>query len=259
MNCSGDSRPERRPRPPRDLAALFQEYHRTRDLSLRNELVLRHENLARHLASRFAATGGAATEDLVQVAYIGLIGAIERFDPEAGRSFSAFAVPTVVGVIKHYLRDQTWFLRAPRRLRELSTCIRRLKGPLEQRLGRPPTITDLAQATGVSEELVVEAMEVDLIYRPASLDACSHEVEGEPWWTFHEALGRTDPAYRLIEENEALRTALQELDERERAIIRSRFFSDASQSQVASQLGISQMHVSRLERRALERLRSLLS
>ena len=259
MEYTGHSRPTNRPRPPRDVAALFREYRRTRDVTLRNDLVLQHEKLVRHIASRFAPAGGVAVEDLVQVGYVGLIGAIERYDPEAGRSFVAFAVPTVVGVIKHYLRDQTWFLRAPRRLRELSTCIRRLKGPLEQRLGRPPTIAELAQATGVTEERVAEAMEVDLIYRPASLDAYSHDDEGEPWGTFHEALGRTDPEYVAIEERETLKNALGELDEREQAIIWSRFFADASQTQVASQLGISQMHVSRLERRALERLRGLLS
>jgi RNA polymerase sigma-B factor len=215
--------------------------------------------MVRYLAGRFGAGPGTSTEDLVQVGYIGLIAAIERFDPDKGVSFVTFAVPTILGEIKRYFRDQTWGLKAPRRLRELGLSLRKLREQLEQKLGRPPTVPEMAVAANVSEERLLQAMDLDRIYQPASLDAHLQDENGEDKSSFWDAIGRDDPELGAIDEREALRRALDCLDQRQRSIIYFRFFEEASQAEVARRLGISQMHVSRLERQALRRLKALLA
>jgi RNA polymerase sigma-B factor len=241
-----------------DAQALLREYARTRDIQVRNRLVILHERMVRYLASRFGSGAGTSLDDLVQVGYVGLIAAIDRFDPDKGVSFVTFAVPTILGEIKRYFRDQTWGLKAPRRLRELGLSLRKLREQLEQSLGRPPTVPEMAQAAGVSEERLLQAMDLDRIYQPASLDAHLQDENGDDKSSFWEAIGRPDPELMAIEEREMVRHALERLDQRQRAIIYYRFFEDASQAEVAGRLGISQMHVSRLERQALKRLRALL-
>lgn len=238
---------------------LFREYASNRKLEVRNELLLRHERMVRFAASRFKSSVANTTEDLVQVGYLGLISALERFDPEQGQAFSSFALPTMVGVIKHYLRDHSWLMKTPRRLRELSVQIRSLRNRLEVRLGRAPTTAEIAAEAGVTEERLLQAMEVDEAYYPLSLDASLHENGETADVPLLNSLGAADPAYTAVDEREVLRRALESLKEREREIIMARFWSEASQQQVAERLGISQMHVSRLERRALKRLRELLS
>jgi RNA polymerase sigma-B factor len=190
---------------------------------------------------------------------VGLIAAIDRFDPEKGVSFVTFAVPTILGEIKRYFRDQTWGLKAPRRLRELGLSLRKLREQLEQNLGRPPTVEEMARAAGVSEERLLQAMDLDRIYQPASLDAHLQDEHGDDKSSFWEAIGRSDPELSAIEERETLRRALDRLDQRQRSIIYYRFFEEASQAEVARRLGISQMHVSRLERQALKRLKAMLA
>ena len=245
--------------PSDDTQALLREYARTRDIRLRNRLVQLHERMVRYLAGRFGSSVGTSLDDLVQVGYVGLIAAIDRFDPEKGVSFVTFAVPTILGEIKRYFRDQTWGLKAPRRLRELGLSLRKLREQLEQRLGRPPTVSEMALAAGVSEERLLQAMDLDRIYQPASLDAHLQDENGDDKSSFWEAVGRPDPELTAIEERETVRRALERLDQRQQSIIYYRFFEDASQAEVASRLGISQMHVSRLERQALRRLKALLS
>jgi RNA polymerase sigma-B factor len=242
-----------------DPNALLREYARTRDLRIRDRLVANHERMVRYLAGRFGSGAGTSLEDLVQVGYIGLIAAIERFDPDKGVSFVTFAVPTILGEIKRYFRDQTWGLKAPRRLRELGLSLRKLREQLEQKLGRPPTVTEMAEAAGVTEERLLQAMDLDRIYQPASLDAHLQDDGGEDKSSFWDAIGRSDPEIGAIEERETLRRALECLDQRQRSIIYYRFFEEASQADVARRLGISQMHVSRLERQALKRLKALLT
>lgn len=237
---------------------LHLEYARTRDLDLRNELVRRHEGLVRYAASRFAPVGPTGPEDIMQVAYIGLIEALERYDPSAGTSFTTFAIPTMLGSIMHYLRDQTWALKAPRGLRELACSLRKLRDRLEQRLGRTPDIAEMAREARVSEERLLEAMEVEQVYQPASLDAETSNDDGEDCPSIGTLMGVVDEGYRAVEVRETVRAALARLDERERTIIRRRFLDEATQSEVAAQLGISQMHVSRLERRALAQMREAL-
>ena len=241
-----------------DPQALLREYARTRDIEIRNRLVILHERMVRYLASRFGSGAGTSLDDLVQVGYVGLIAAIDRFDPEKGVSFVTFAVPTILGEIKRYFRDQTWGLKAPRRLRELGLSLRKIREQLEQSLGRPPTVTEMAKAAGVTEERLLQAMDLDRIYQPASLDAHLQDENGDDKSSFWEAIGRPDPELTAIEEREMVRHALERLDQRQRTIIYYRFFEDASQAEVANRLGISQMHVSRLERQALKRLRALL-
>jgi RNA polymerase sigma-B factor len=241
-----------------DPQALLREYARTRDIQVRNRLVVLHERMVRYLASRFGSGAGTSLEDLVQVGYVGLIAAIDRFDPDKGVSFVTFAVPTILGEIKRYFRDQTWGLKAPRRLRELGLSLRKLREQLEQSLGRPPTIAEMAEAANVSEERLLQAMDLDRIYQPASLDAHLQDENGDDKSSFWEAIGRSDPELIAIEEREMVRHALERLDQRQRTIIYYRFFEEASQAEVAGKLGISQMHVSRLERQALKRLRALL-
>jgi len=242
-----------------DPNALLREYARTRDVRIRDRLVILHERMVRYLASRFGSGAGTSLDDLIQVGYVGLIAAIDRFDPEKGVSFVTFAVPTITGEIKRYFRDQTWGLKAPRRLRELGLSLRKLREQMEQKLGRPPTIEEMAQAAGVNEERLLQAMDLDRVYQPASLDAHLQDENGDEKSSFWDAIGRSDPEIHAIEERETVRRAVERLDERQQAIIYARFFEEASQAEVARRLGISQMHVSRLERQALRRLKALLA
>jgi len=241
-----------------DPQVLLREYARTRDIRIRDRLVHLHERMVRYLAGRFGSGAGTSLDDLVQVGYIGLLAAIDRFDPDKGVSFVTFAVPTILGEIKRYFRDQTWGLKAPRRLRELGLSLRKLRAQLEQKLGRPPTVTEMATAAGVSEERLLQAMDLDRIYQPASLDAHLQDEGSEDRSSFWDAIGRPDPGIAAIEDRETVRRALERLDSRQRSIIYFRFFEEASQAEVARRLGISQMHVSRLERQALKRLKALL-
>jgi len=244
---------------PENVASLLREYSRSRDLRLRNRLVMMHESLARRIAARFGSSGGTLSEDLRQVAFMGLIVAVERYDPAREVSFVTYAAATVVGVIKHYLRDHGWLLKAPRRLRELGMSLRRTRTQLEHELGRSPTIPELAAAAGEDEERVLEAMDVDSNYQPVSLDVRLADDVGDQVASRLEILGESDPHYSLIDERESMKLALDRLAPREREIIYHRFFHESSQSEVAARLNISQMHVSRLERRALERLRAILA
>ncbi|MBI3911428.1 MAG: SigB/SigF/SigG family RNA polymerase sigma factor [Armatimonadetes bacterium] len=244
---------------PADVQGLLCEYARSRDPRLRERLVHAHERMVRYLAGRFGHAAGTTSEDLIQVGYIGLIAAIDRYDPSKGVSFVTYAVPTILGEIKRYFRDQTWGLKAPRRLRELGLALRRIREELEQRLGRPPTVSEMAAAAKVPEERLLQAMDLDRVYQPASLDAQLTDETGSEKATAWEAIGDEDPQMARIEEREALRRAVERLDNRQRQIIWLRFYEELSQAEVARRMGISQMHVSRLERQALTKLRLLLS
>jgi RNA polymerase sigma-B factor len=236
---------------------LFAEYTRTRDLQLRNRLVLQHSALARGIAARFGPSAGHSQQDLQQVGYLGLIAAVERYDPASGVSFRTFAAATIVGVIKHHLRDYGWLLKAPRRLREAGIRLHKLRALLETKLSRVPTIPELAAAADMDEEEVLLAMELQRNRHPTSLDSQLQNELGDESGSLWDTLGDLDPRYATIEEREAVRRIISHLDAREQHIIRERFYAEASQAEVAEQLQISQMHVSRLERRALRRLKSL--
>lgn len=217
----------------------------------RNRLATLHLPLAEHLARRFAGRG-EPYEDLVQVATIGLIKAIDRYDPQRGAEFSTFATPTIVGEIKRWFRDKGWAIRVPRRLQELRMLIGSATTELVQTLGRSPTVAELAQATRASEDDVLEALETAAAYSTISLD--SPDV-GENAPSTIETLGHDDDALEDVENRQTLVTLLGLLPERERRIVVLRFFKGLTQSQIATEVGVSQMHVSRLLSRALVRLR----
>jgi RNA polymerase sigma-B factor len=235
-----------------DDRRLLLRYHRLGDRRARDILVERHMPLARRLARRYARTADAA-EDLTQVAAIGLIKAIDRFDVDRGLALSTFAVPTIVGELKRYLRDTSWAVRVPRDLLELAVRVERETARLERRLGRAPTVPELADVVGSSVEEVVEAVAAATAHRALSLDAPRRGGDEDDDGSYGDQLGTVDHGLRLAEHRADLRPLFEALPDREREILRLRFVEDLTQSEIGAQLGISQMHVSRLIRRALSR------
>ncbi len=247
-----------RPRPEDDAERLFLEYKATRATRIRDRLVLMHENLVRFLATKFA-NRGEPLEDLVQVGTIGLINAIDRFEPERGTKFSTYATPTIVGEIKRHFRDRAWNLKVPRWLQELNLQVMRANEQLAQQLGRSPTIVEIAAHVGASEAETLDAMELGNAYETVSLDTkLSFEGEMVPV-TLNDSIGADDASLWKIEQYDDLKAAVECLDNREKLIIYLRFFHDLSQSEIAERLNISQMHVSRLQHKALKRLRQLMT
>jgi RNA polymerase sigma-B factor len=219
--------------------------------SSRERLITLHLPLVEHLARRFRHRG-EPYEDLVQVATIGLIKAIDRYDPTRGIEFSTFATPTIVGEIKRWFRDKGWAIRVPRRLQELRLAIAGATSELSQQLGRSPTVAELAHHLGTTEDEVFEGLESANAYSTVSLDAPESTADGP---TVAESLGAEDDSLLEVENREALKPLLSQLSERERKIIMLRFFAGMTQSQIAAEVGISQMHVSRLLARTLSKLR----
>jgi RNA polymerase sigma-B factor len=210
--------------------------------------------LARKFANR-----GEPLEDVVQVGFVGLLMAIERFDPDRGLEFTTFATPTIVGEIKRYFRDKSWTVRIPRRLQELNQRSRRDSEALQHELGRPPSVQELAERMGVSEEEILEAYEASPAQRAVSLDA--HAGTPEPdseGLALADRLGLHDENLERVELQELLAKAMAHLTPRERRIMYLRFVEELPQSEVARRLGISQMHVSRLQRAAVEHLKQQL-
>ncbi len=230
---------------------LLRAYHERGDEGARDRLVEANLPLVRAIARRYAGRG-EQLEDLVQVASIGLVKAIDRFDLERGVFFRTYAVPTIVGEIKRHFRDRAWAVYVPRRLKELNLMLSRLIEDMSAALERSPTIAELAEAAGVEEEEVVEALESSRAYRAESLSA---PVEEGLELDRLEALGKVDEGFERAEDQQLLSSGLGALDDRERAIIKLRFYDGLTQTQIANTLGISQMHVSRLIRRALDSLR----
>ena len=235
------------------LRQKFDEFHRTENPALRDELVTAHLGLAEYLARRFA-NRGEPLDDLVQVASVGLLKAVDRFDPERGLEFSTYATPTIVGELKRHFRDKGWAVRVPRRVQELHLRLGSVVSTLSQDLGRSPTIGEIAERAGASEEEVLEAMEAGRAYRFASLDAPGSGGD-EDNQTLSGQLGEDDPRLTDIEHRVALSPLIAELPRREQVILHLRFFEGLTQSEIASRLGISQMHVSRLLARSLAKLR----
>ncbi len=234
-------------------------YVATREPELRVRLVRAGDRLVRTLVSRFRSSRAAAAEDLLQVGYLGLLRALDRYDPGKGESFVRFAVPTILGDLRRYFRDQTWGVRAPRRLQLLAQVVHGSRADLTQRLGREPTPAEIAAAVGSSEDAVREAMELPYLHHLSSLDApCPGAWEDDARF-IADGVGGTDPEFAAVEDRVAIDAALVHLEPRLRRLIRRRFFDNATQAMVAQELGVSQMHVSRLEHRALDQLRCLLS
>ena len=237
------------------LRERFREYQETGDRAIRDELIEAHLRLAEHLARRFN-NRGVPLEDLVQVASLGLVKAVERFEPERGLEFSTFATPTIVGELKRHFRDKGWSVRVPRRIQELHVEVNSLVGTLTQRLGRSPTIAELALASGTSEEEVLEAMEAAQAYRSTSIDAPSGGEDSGLGLAGQ--LGDEDTNLFAAENRMLVATLVDTLPKREQLIMKLRFYDGMTQSQIADRLGISQMHVSRLLARSLGQLRARL-
>lgn len=241
-----------------DTDTLFARYIRTRDPVLRDRLVVLHHNLVRYLASKFV-NRGEPLEDLVQVGTIGLINAIDRFDSDRGTKFSTYATPTIVGEIRRYFRDKAWSLKVPRRLQELNQAAAKAQEELSSKLGRPPTIQEVADRIGATEEETLEAIELGNAYDTVSLDSKMMSDSDSAPLSLAEFVGAEDASLEALEEYGDLDKAIECLDPRERAIIVHRFFKDMSQAEVAKQLNISQMHVSRLQNRALLQLKRFMN
>lgn len=220
------------------------------DESIREQLVQLHMPLVEYLARRFKGRG-EPLDDLVQVASMGLLKAIDRFDPERGVEFSTYATPTIVGELKRYFRDRGWAIRIPRRLQEIGLQLAKVVPKLSQELGRSPTVADIAKRTGLSEEEILEAMNASQAYSLVSLDAPT----GEDGSDSMSRLGAEDESLELFEEWSSVAHLLERLPTRERRILYLRFVTGQTQSQIAEQLGISQMHVSRLLAKTLVQLR----
>ena len=227
----------------------FAEFAVTRDPGLRDRLVEDHLGLAHQLARRFA-NRGETHEDLVQVASVALIHAVDRFDPDRGFEFSTFATRTILGELKRHFRDKGWAVRAPRRIQELYLELGAATEALAQELGHPPTVAELAERTGASEEAVLEALEAGQAYRATSIDAPDRR-EG----TIGSRLGQIDAGYEGADDHQVLVAAMAELPEREQGILRLRYVDGLTQSQIAERVGVSQMHVSRLLAASIARLR----
>ena len=251
--AEGGSRANRDAEPP-GIDERFVVYRRNGERRLRDELVEEHAGLAYFLARRFR-NRGVDDDDLEQVALVGLLKAVERFDPGRGVQFSTFATPTIQGELKRHFRDRGWTVRVPRRVQELHLHLGLIVAELGQERRQSPTPAEVAERAGVSEEDVLEAMEAGSLFRLASLDKPLTD-DPEDWGEPGAYLGDDDPGFDQIEHRAELDQFLGVLPSRERRILELRFFEDLTQSEIADRIGISQMHVSRLLTRSLELLRA---
>ncbi|HEX8074079.1 MAG TPA: SigB/SigF/SigG family RNA polymerase sigma factor [Thermoleophilaceae bacterium] len=238
----------------RSDAVLLARYQ-DGDRGARIEVMERFLPLARQIARRYVRPN-ESVDDLFQVASIGLLKAIDRFDPARGYAFSTFAVPTIVGELKRYFRDTGWAVHVPRPIQDRIVQVNRVMGDLSRSLGRSPTSTEIARAISATVEEVVEAMEAANAFDAVSLEMPRSGAEGEGG-TYAETVGAFDEGYERVEYSATIEPTMAAMPERDRTILRLRFEQDLTQSEIADQLGISQMHVSRIIRRSLTRLRTV--
>src|SRR5690242_13691524 len=235
---------------------LMRRYHQIGDVRARQELIERHLGFVRRLAQRYAHRG-ETIEDLTQVGCVGLIKAVDRYDGKHKVTLATYAAPNILGEIKRHFRDKGWSVRVPRDVQELNVKLGRVVDDLTSRLGRSPNVEELAEVTDATPEQVVEALESSRAYSTVSLSERSDdpdEESGDPL----EALGDEDDGYHLVGQRQLLRQGFKPLAERERAILHTRSFPGLTQSEVAGRVGISQMHVSRLLRQSVDRVRDQL-
>ena len=233
---------------------LLRRYHEQGDLAARKQLIEQYMSLVRSLARRYSYRG-EQLEDLVQIGAIGLIKAIDRFDVNRGVELTTYATPNIIGEIKRHFRDRGWSVRVPRGLQELNVQLSKLVEQLTVQFSRSPTIPELAKAASVEEEAVVEALESGRAYSSLSLSAGGGGGDDDGELDPLESLGTEEHQYEVSEDRAVLAPGFRVLDERERKILHPRFFEGLTQSQIAQQVGTSQMHVSRLIRRSLEKIR----
>lgn len=217
-------------------------------------LIKEFEDLVHSLARKFSK-GKNNHEDLVQVGMIGLLAALQRYDAEYGRSFESFAIPTIIGEIKRYMRDKTWSVHVPRRIKELGPRIRKAIEELTTQLQRSPQVEEIALYLDVSEEEILETMEMGKSYQSLSVDSSIEADQEGSTITLLDLVGDDEDGFEQIDQQMLLQKAFQVLNEREQQIIQYTYFDNCSQKETGEALGISQMHVSRLQRRALQKLR----
>jgi RNA polymerase sigma-B factor len=222
---------------------------------IRSELVAIHQPLVRYVVRRYAH-GTESKEDIEQAALVGLVKALNRYDPTYGGRFLAFAMPTMIGEVKRHFRDHTWAMRVPRRLQELRLDLRTARQEFITEHDRPPTVPEISQILGISEEETIEVLGASEAYQTVSLDAPM--MADEPDLSLGESIGHRDTQLDIIIDRTALRPMLEDLPDRERTIVMHRFYGNKTQAEIADLLGISQMHVSRLISRTLARLRTQL-
>jgi RNA polymerase sigma-B factor len=234
---------------------LLVRYHRHGDRHAREQLVERLLPLARRMARRYRRSD-EPLEDLVQVATLGLIKAIDRFDPARETAFSSYAVPTMLGELKRYFRDNGWAVHVPRGMQERVMQVDNAVKDLSRRLGRSPSVAEVSQSSSLSQEQVLEAMEAASAYDAVSLESYRFGDEGDGE-TYAESIGVEDDRFELVEYGATIAPTLEALPPRDRIVLHLRFVEDLTQAEIAHRVGVSQMHVSRLIRRALERLRTV--
>ena len=232
---------------------LLDRWRETNDTAARDHLVADHLPLVRRLCQRFSSSG-ESLEDLFQVGAIGLLKAIDKYNPQRGNNFVAFAIPVIVGEIKNYFRDHGWAVRIPRKLQRQKIAVGRAVDILNQSLGRSPTVKEIAESTGFTEDEVYQSFEVELYGKPVSLDTEYDSGESDDTTTVLDYLGKVDPELEALPNRLDLARAFGYLDEREKAIIFMYYYKGLSQTEIAKKLALSQMHISRLQRSALGKL-----
>ena len=240
-----------------DDAELLRRYHEDGDVRARQALIERHIGFVRRLAQRYAHRG-ENLEDLTQVGCVGLIKAIDRFDGQYKVTLATYAAPNVLGEIKRHFRDKGWAMRVPRDVQELNVKLGRVVDELTGKLGRSPSVEELAKTTHSTTEQVVEALDSSRAYNTVSLSAPAPDEGDEDGGDPLEHFGDEDEGFELAEERQLLREGFKDLGDRERSILHMRFFLGMTQSEIADQVGISQMHVSRLIRQSIDRVREQL-
>ncbi|MEZ7173652.1 RNA polymerase sigma factor SigB [Sporosarcina sp. OR05] len=248
-----NEQPTHKPDTKEQVLDWIRKFQETNDEEAQTNLVLHYERLVHSIARKYS-NGKPYHEDIVQVGMLGLLGAIRRYDPELGRSFEAFAVPTIVGEIKRFLRDKTWAVHVPRRIKELGPKIKSAVEILTTELQRSPYVNEIAEYLETEEELVLEAMEMGRSYQALSMD---HTLEADSEGgtvTLFDIIGEADDGFERTDHRLVVANALSVLSEREKQIIQYTYIEQLSQKEAGERLGISQMHVSRLQRKAIKKL-----
>lgn len=238
----------------KELKTLFSKYSQTHDSAIREQIIMQHMPLVEFLAQKFKYRG-VDMEDLIQIGYFALIKAVERFDVTRDYQFTTFASPTIIGEIKKYFRDKNSSVRIPRRAQELSYKISQAKAYLSQKLQRPPKVIDIAEYLGVSEEDVLEAMETGQAYNTISLNSSINMETDDEELTLGDILGQNDDKFEYLDNMVSLKAAMKNLSREDVKLLYLRYFKNMSQREVSEIVGVSQMQVSRLERRIINKLR----
>ncbi len=250
-----DKKNEKKRKKQEEIKEKFIEYQKTKDKALRDELIEEHIYLAEILAKKYTGRG-IDYEDIFQVASVGLILAVDRFDPSKGYVFSSYATPTIIGEIKRHFRDKGWTIKVPRRIQELSKKISVAKNVLAGELGRIPTAEDIADYLNVSYDQVIEAMEASKVYQPGSIDSTIDSSDDGNDLQISDIIGDDDPTYERVENLDYLVRELKKLPKIERTILIERYINRKTQIAIAEELGISQMTVSRIEKKVIRSLRA---